>query len=296
MRAIVIGFVVCVATAFAGQYDPFAGARSAAVEGASLAYVERGAGGTPLVMVHGSGADLRTWGYQLQFFATTRRTIAYSRRYHHPNAPPAQADEYSLAQHADDLAALIAGVGAGRADVVASSYGAVVALMVARDRPSMVRRLVLVEPVVFSLLVPGSAEAREAAVLDTARRQLLDGQTEPAMRTFLSALIGPGAFDLMPESTRAMLRDNLPELVAEARVPLVTTTPRYTCEDARRVTAPTLLVDGGSSASFLRAMTRAVGACLPRVEAHTVPAASHAVHAQQAQAFNELVRDFLDRN
>lgn len=296
MRATVIWIVLCVAAGSAGQYDPFAGARSVAVEGASLAYVECGAGGTPLVLIHGSGADLRTWGYQLQFFGKTRRTIAYSRRYHHPNTPPAQADEYSLAQHADDLAALIAAVGSGRADLVASSYGAVVAMVVARDRPTLVRRLVLVEPVVFSLLIPGSAEAREAAMLETARRQLLDGQTEPAMRTFLSTLIGPGAFDVMPESTRAMLRDNLPELVAEARVPLVTTTPRYTCEDARRVTAPTLLIDGGSSASFLRAMTRAVGACLPRVEAHTVPAASHAVHAQQAQAFNELVRAFLDRN
>ena len=116
------------------------------------------------------------------------------------------------------------------------------------------------------------------------------------MRTFLSALIAPGAFDLMPESTRAMLRDNLPELTAEARAPLVTMAPRYTCEDARRVSAPTLLVDGGASAGFLHAMTRAVGACLPRVVPHTVPGASHAVHAQQVQAFNELVRDFLDRD
>ena len=43
-------------------------------------------------------------------------------------------------------------------------------------------------------------------------------------------------------------------------------------------------------------MTRAVGACLPRVVPRTVPGASHAVHAQQVQAFNELVRDFLDRD
>jgi len=203
---------------------------------------------------------------------------------------------YSSAQQADDLAALIREVASGRADLVASSYGAVVALLVARDHPALVRRLVLVEPVVFSMLTPDSAESQQASALDVARRQLLDGETDAAMRTFLSALIAPGAFDLMPESTRAMLRDNLPELTAEARAPLVTMAPRYTCEDARRVSAPTLLVDGGSSAGFLHAMTRAVGACLPRVVSHTVPGASHAVHAQQVQAFNELVRDFLDRD
>ena len=288
--------VVLLATAVAAaQYDPFAGARHASVNGSRLAYVERGAGGTPLVLVHGSGADLRTWGYQLQFFGQTRRTIAYSRRYHHPNAPPDAAAVYSAQQQADDLAAFISDVASGRADLVASSYGAVVALLVARDHPALVRQLVLVEPVVFSLLPAQSPEATESAVLDVARRQLLEGETELAMRTLLSALIAPGAFDLMPESTRAMLRDNLPELTAEARVPLVTMAPRYTCQDARRVSAPTLLIDGGASAAFLRAMTRAVGACLPNVEPHTVPGAAHAVHAQQVQAFNTLVLDFLDR-
>jgi non-heme chloroperoxidase len=280
----------------AGQYDPFAEARFADVDGARLAYVERGVGGTPLILVHGSGADLRTWGYQLQFFGQTRRTIAYSRRFHHPNAPPEATARYSPAQQADDLAALIRSVASGRADLVASSYGAVVALLVARDHPALVRRLVLVEPVVFSFLPADSPEAREAVALETARRQLLAGETELAMRTFLSALIAPGAFDLMPESTRAMLRDNLSELTAEAREPLVTTAPRYTCGDAQRVTAPTLLIEGGSSAAFLRAMTRAVGTCLPRVEPRTVAGASHAVHAQQAQVFNTLVREFLDRD
>ncbi len=52
----------------------------------------------------------------------------------------------------------------------------------------------------------------------------------------------------------------------------------------------------GPAPPFLHAMTRAVGACLPRVDPRTVPAPSHAVHAQQVQAFNELVRDFLDRD
>jgi hypothetical protein len=42
-------------------------------------------------------------------------------------------------------------------------------------------------------------------------------------------------------------------------------------------------------------VTRAVGACLPRVVPRTVPGASHAVHAQQV-GINELVRDFLDRD
>jgi non-heme chloroperoxidase len=284
-----------ICSALAAQYDPFAEARQAEVNGARLAYVERGTGGTPVILVHGSGADLRTWGYQLQHFGQTRRTIAYSRRFHHPNMPPSAGETYAPGRQADDLVAFIDGVASGRADIVASSYGAVIALMAARNHPGRVRRLVLVEPVAFSMLTPGSAEALASDRLAVARRQLLEGESEPAMRTFLSVLIGPGAFDLMPESTRAMLRENLPELTAEARAPLVTTFPRYTCQDVARVTAPTLLIDGGASAPFLRAMTRAVGACLPHVDMRTIPGASHAVHAQQVQAFNQIAQEFLDR-
>jgi pimeloyl-ACP methyl ester carboxylesterase len=290
-----IAVAFLVASRVVGQYDPFAGARQANVNGASLAYVERGTGGTPVVLVHGSGADLRTWGYQLQFFGNTRRTIAYSRRFHHPNAPPDANTPYLPAQHADDLAALIAAIAGGRADVVAASYGGVVALLLARDHPRAVRRLVLVEPVVFSLLPPDSEVSRDALVVDVARRQLLDGDVERAMRSFITAIIGPGFYELMPATTREMLRQNLPELTAEARAPMVTTTPRYTCADASRIAARTLLVDGGASPPFMREMTRQLAMCLPGVERRTVPGAAHAVHAQQVQGFNTLVQDFLDR-
>ena len=282
--------------AWAGQaYDPFAGARRVEVDGTTLEYVERGTGGTPLVFVHGSGADLRTWGYQLQHFSQSRRTLVYSRRFHYPNPPPGSSDSYSAGQHAADLAAFISIVAGGKTDVVASSYGAVVALLAARDHPARIGRLVVVEPVIFSMLPATSGGASAPAAFERARAQLLAGETELSMRTFLAALVAPGAYELMPETTRAMLRDNLPELTAEARAPLPGTSPRYTCDDARAVRAPTLLLDGAGSAVFLRDITRELASCLPGVERGTIAGAAHALHAQQVQAFNQAVASFLDR-
>ena len=296
MRPVLLAAILAAAAGLladaAQPYDPFADLRRAPVNGTQLAYVERGTGGTPLVLVHGSGADLRTWGYQLQHFGRSRRTIAYSRRFHHPNPPPSAGDVYSPAQHAADLGSLIGALGAGRADLIASSYGALVALMAAASEPARVRRMVIVEPVAFSMLERG-VESGGAAGVERARRQMRAGQTDAAMRTFLSALIAPGAYELMPESARAMLRDNHAELLAEARAPLPGTAPPYTCGQAGRVSAPTLLVDGDRSAAFLREMTGRIQACLPGAERRTVPGAAHAVHAQQVQAFNALAEAFL---
>ncbi len=134
--------------------------RRMTVQGTELAWVEQGSG-TPVVFVHGSGADLRTWGYQMGPVAQASfRAVAYSRRFHHPNAPPAEADAYRAALHAADLAAFIESLHAGAVHIVASSYGGVVALLAARDRPVLIRTLVLTEPAMLSLLPPDSAGGR----------------------------------------------------------------------------------------------------------------------------------------
>jgi pimeloyl-ACP methyl ester carboxylesterase len=263
------------------------------VRGAELAWVEQGSG-TPVVFVHGSGADLRTWGYQMVPVAQASfRAIAYSRRFHHPNTPPGPGEPYTAALHADDLAAFIDGLHAGAVHIVASSYGGVVALLVARDHPGLVRSMVLTEPAMLSLLVPGTQAAAQAARLETARGLLAAGDPEAALRAFVESIFGPGAYHLLPTSTHVMLNDNLPELRREAAEPAGD--PAFACEDARRVTAPVLLVTGGSSPLFFKAIDERLAECLPSVEAMAVPGASHAVHAQQTARFNELVVGFLKK-
>jgi esterase len=274
----------------AWQYDPFAEARQLAVDGASLAYVARGSGGTPLVFVHGSGADLRTFGYQLQYFETSRRVIVYSRRHHHPNAAPTSGEEYRLTDHVADLATVIREVAGGRADVVGTSSGGLVALQLSAAHPDLVRRLVLVEPVVSGLVDHSSDPA--LASLEAARNHLRSGDTEGALRKFVGAIIGPGAYDFMPATTRQMLLDNLPELAAEARQPL----PGHdleTCEQFPRRPRPTLILSGGNSPGFFTTMSRRAAACIEGAAHEVIAGAAHAVHAQQVEAFNRRVQAFL---
>ena len=110
----------------------------------------------------------------------------------------------------------------------------------------------------------------------------------------MDAVFGAGAYQFMPTSTRQMLTDNLPELRREAEAPAGD--PPFTCDDAKAVKAPVLLLTGGSSRSFFKAIDERLAECLPFVEAVTVPGASHAVHAQQTARFNELLVGFLSRH
>jgi pimeloyl-ACP methyl ester carboxylesterase len=290
----VAGLTLLLVCGLAAQYDPFAAAERVRVNGTELAFVAMGEG-EPLVFVHGSGADLRTWGYQLQFFAHQRRAVAYSRRFHHPNALPGSEASYAPELHAADLAAFLRHLAADApADVVAASYGGLVALIAARDHPGRFRRLVLVEPIVLALLPEGSDEARGAAGLDLARDQLVAGRSEEAIETFVTTVVGPLAYRLMSASTRQMLQDNLPELRAEAAYPRAALVSSFGCDDARKISVPTLLVSGSLSAPFLKRMSRELAGCLPEAETVEIGGAAHAVHAQQVAAFNDAVAGFLD--
>ena len=130
------------------------------VRGTELRFVERGAG-IPVVLVHGSLGTLENWGPQIDAFATRFRVIAYSRRYHWPNAAQPDGQAYSLSLHADDLIGLIETLGLERVHLVGASYGAYVALLVTLRRPDLVRSLVLAEPPILPWLgrTPGSASS-----------------------------------------------------------------------------------------------------------------------------------------
>ena len=61
----------------------FEGVRTAAVGGVTLAFREQGEG-EPVVFVHGSASDLRSWDEPLPAIGSSYRAITYSRRYARP--------------------------------------------------------------------------------------------------------------------------------------------------------------------------------------------------------------------
>ncbi len=269
-------------------------------DGAELHYVERGKG-DPVVFVHGSLADFRWWGPQIEPFSQRYRVIAYSRRYHHPNAWVGDGSDYSFALHAEDLAGLITGLELGSANVVAHSGGAYTALLFAAKRPALVRTLVVCEPPLLpwaktmpegeALIAPFISSAFEPA-----RQAFHRGDLELGVRAFLDGAIGKGAYDHLPQPAREMVMDNAREMKAETAMTSSELFSSFTRDDARRIKSPTLLVNGELSPKFLIRLTDELERCLPHRERVMIPGASHAMNVENPQAFNEAVLAFLARH
>ena len=138
------------------------------LRGAALEYVEQG-DGDPIVLVHGSASDYRTWQAQMDAFAKRYWAIAYSRRYHWPNEPIAAQSDYSMEEHVRDLEALLGVIGPAPVHLVGHSYGAFVSMLLAMRAPELLRTLTLAEPPAITLFTSSTPRPLELVRLFATR-------------------------------------------------------------------------------------------------------------------------------
>ncbi len=266
--------------------------------GTQLEYIERGEG-DPVVLVHGTLGDYRSWGLQMDAFAETYRVIAYSRRYHYPNQCRGDEPDYSAALHADDLAAFISALGLESAHVVGTSYGAYTALLLAARHPERVRALVLGDPPVLPLLEqsPEGRALRDdflASVWEPAGEMMERGKVESGVRIFVDGVVEEGTFDRFPPEVQDLILDNACEFQVETSSPDFWTP--FTCEDAGQIATHTLLLTGDMSLEWLQLIVDELDRCMPNNECGTVPETTHEVTSDNPEAYNEIVLGFLAKH
>jgi pimeloyl-ACP methyl ester carboxylesterase len=114
----------------------------ATVNGVRLHYVD-GGHGDPVVLLPGWPRTWWEFHKIMPALAANRRVIAVDLRGMGESAKPATG--YDKKTMAADIAALIARLGLGRADVIGSDIGSMVAFSLAANHPDRVRRLVMID-------------------------------------------------------------------------------------------------------------------------------------------------------
>jgi non-heme chloroperoxidase len=125
---------------------------------------------------------------------------------------------------------------------------------------------------------------------------LVHGDLEEGVRRFLDGAVGEGTFDRMPERTRNAMMKNAPEMSAATLADYATFMPDFTCEDARRIEAPTLLMRGERSPRMYYIINDELAGCIPNAEQALIHNAAHVLHAQNPQEHDRVVLGFLERN
>ncbi|HYC46067.1 MAG TPA: alpha/beta fold hydrolase [Burkholderiales bacterium] len=265
------------------------GVKSVEIDGYPLAYVEAGSG-PPVVLVHGSLNDFRTWRPQMSALSMHFRVIAPSLRHYYPE-PWKGEGEFSLQRHAKDVTAFIEKLGVGPVRLVGWSRGGYVAADVAIARPDLVTKLVLMDPGLNALIatMPGAPKADVRAERAAAARAYFDrADMEGGLRFFFNDISGAGAWDRLPEEQRQLRRDNAWTIVGKPG-----DTESITREQFSTLSMPVLLMQGEESPPAFKRIHAAALECIPAARRVDIPRAGHQMHQANPDATSRELIAFL---
>ena len=251
-------------------------------DGTPIAYALSGSG-TPLILVHGAGADHTRWVPVLPWLEQFFTVVAVDRR---GRGQSGDSDSYSIEREFEDLAAVSEAIDRPL-DLLGHSYGGLCALGAALQIPQL-RRLVLYEPPVPT----GSTNRQRPAALAQLQDLIDRGDREAAVMVFAREVAG--ASDAEIELMRAS-PSWTGRLAAIHTVPreLQATSGGYVVDEQRlkTLTAPTLLVQGSDSAPDLHEGIKALQAILPDVRVAILPGQRHLAMNTAPELFaNEVIR------
>ena len=270
------------------------GLKTVEVNGYPMAYHDTGSG-TPLVLIHGAFSDYRVWSKQIPVFSESYRTVAVCLRHHYPEKWNGVGNDYSVDQHASDVAALIKKLNLGKVHLLGHSRGGPVAFTVAKMHPELIRTIILEDGSIDSIL-PETPEKQKLAAawkkrVETARANLDAGNPEKAAQEWWDNWAGPGTWEKFPPPVKALIIDNVWSTTDNGE------RGNISCDDILKFNFSILLLNGEKSRKHYADIYKEIRKCrsdLP--EPIVVPNATHIIHATNPEFYNAAVLDFLNKH
>jgi esterase len=266
------------------------------VNDTEMAYIEVGKG-APLVCIHGSLGDFRSWNPILGPLSRHYRLIVPSLRRFFPEAWDGKGGGFTIAQHTADVIAFIDGLKLGPVHLMGHSRGGHIAFRVAGARPDLIKNLILAEPggELDGSLMPANhgvsqatLNARSASIVQAAEK-IASGDVDGGLELFVDRIDGPGTWAKRPAASKQSRRDNAHTLIGqvnEQRKP-------FTRAEAQAIRNPTLLIGGAKTPGMLPVVLKALAGAIPGAKSEMIPEATHVMFDQAPQRYSEIVVDFL---
>ncbi|MFV2034263.1 MAG: alpha/beta fold hydrolase [Halocynthiibacter sp.] len=239
----------------------------------------------PLLIAHGLYGSARNWGVIARRMSDRGRVLSVDMR-NHGESPRQPTQSYP--DMSSDLAEVILAHG-GRADVIGHSMGGKAAMVLALDRPELVRRLVVADiaPVAYRHTQLHLAKAMKALDLQglgsrgEADKRLSEQVAEPGVRAFLLQ-----SLDLKSDPPRWRL--NLEVLAAEMENIM-------NFPDVTGIFNNPVLFLSGADSDYVTPHNRAlIKKLFPKARFARIPGTGHWLHADKPREFEAATRIFLD--
>ena len=246
------------------------------VEGGAgkLRVSDGGRGGTPVVFVHGLGADLEVWRAQLDHVRASRRAVAYDQR-GHGGSQPASDGVYTFEALAEDLERVVSALGLERFVLVGHSMSGNVISAYAARHPEKLAALVYAD-------AAGDASQAPQEMKDWFNKPP-EGYGPAQVKEEFAQMLGPKARPGTREHVLASVGRVDPTTVVALRRAMGAFSPRPGLD---RYTGPRFAIEAeGAAEENPFTASRSI----PGVVTTTVPDVSHWLMMDDPQGFNRAL-------
>ncbi|HNB53748.1 MAG TPA: 3-oxoadipate enol-lactonase [Anaerolineales bacterium] len=240
--------------------------------------------GTPLVLIHSLGTDLRIWDDLIPHLDPAPRVLRFDLRGHGLSADP--ADELPLSVFSSDVVALLDHFGIAQATILGLSIGGLIALDFALRYPARVNALLLSD----TAAKIGTAELWQTR-MDTLRTHGMAHLVDAILPRWFApdfATRHPAPYEgahtlfvrnsvLGYTAACAALRDG--DLRA----------------DVSQITVPALILCGSEDAATPPSVVQTLADALPNARFALIPDAGHTPPIEQPMRMAEAINDFLSK-
>ena len=248
--------------------------------------------GEPLILVHGSWADHHNWDLVVGELSKTFHVLTYDRRGHSQSErPPGQG---YVKEDIADLIGLMEHLNLSPAHIAGNSFGAIIVLKTASQRPDLFKSMIAHEPPLFSLL-KDKPDAQNLLQIVSGRIEIVvdlirKGQMEKAAEEFVEKIaMGPGTWEKLPEVVQKTFIYNAPTWFDEMQDPQSLQIDLTNFSDFKR---PSLLTEGSESPPFFSLVIDKLMNAIPHAKRITIEGAGHVPHMSHPEKYIEMVRSF----
>lgn len=270
-------------------------ARFIDVDGARLHVMDEGPRDAPaLVLIHGTGSSLHTWGGWVRALRDRFRLVRFDLPGFGLTGPNQDAD-YRISRYVQTTALLLDRLGLAQVSVAGNSLGGQVAWRLALDHPERVRRLILIDAAGYA-----SADGRKVNVLDAGRVPIVKSLLR---KVTPRSMVEQGLRDVFADDTRVtpplverhfqmLLRaGNRDAMIARLNAPWEDREA-----DIPRIAQPTLILWGAQDTWIPPAVGERFAHDLPAAELIVYADAGHVPMEELPEQTAADARAFLERS
>jgi pimeloyl-ACP methyl ester carboxylesterase len=247
------------------------------VNGIDIDYEESGSG-PAMLLTHGYSATGHMWEGQRKALADRYRVISWDMRGHGQTDSPDDPTQYSADLTVADMRGLLEHLGVDRAVVGGLSLGGYVSLAFYLAHPEMVRALVICDS--------GPGYRNEQARADWNRRAF--ERASELERHGFDSLRGRSR-----EQREAATRHRSAQRLAHAARGMLAQSGSRVIDGLPAIRVPTLIIVGDQDQPFV-APCEYMAKKIPGARLTVITGAGHSSNLDQPDAFNHVLREFLD--